>query len=151
YLNSNALRPGTYRVEQPASPSGYLDGKLSSNGVVLQPAATRSITVTYDGQTEAVNNNFASLLPGSISGLVYLDANNDAAWQSTEVGVAGVKLTLTGTNDLGAHISQLQFTDDNGAYQFTGLRPGTYVLTQTAPAGLLQGGMNAPGSIGGTV
>lgn len=152
YTGSQALRAGTYRVEQPISPVGYFDGKLSRNGQVLPPpVGSRSITVVYDAANEAPNNNFASLRAASLGGRVYIDANNDGIRQAGEVGIAGVKITLTGVNDLGRSVTQTATTDADGGYLFAGLRPGSYALAQTAPQGFLAGQLNAAGSLGGQV
>lgn len=151
YIGSNALRPGAYQVEQPISPPDLLDGRLSRNGELLPwTSGARRIAVNYNGQTEAANNNFASLQAGSISGTVYLDANNDAQHQPVEVGIGGVRITLTGTNDKGQAVNLTQQTNGDGFYQFTDLRPGTYIVTQSRPTGFLDGRINAPGSLGGT-
>ena len=151
YLNSNALRAGAYKIVQPFGPAGYLNGKLSSQGIVLPtPIGTRAIAINYDGQHEVLGNNFASLLPGSLQGTAYIDTNNDGLFQVSEVGIAGVTFRLTGTTDLGTSVNVVQASDAQGAYQFTGLRPGIYKITQTAAAGFLPGRINAPGTLGGT-
>src|SRR5262249_52585356 len=87
--------------------------------------------------------------PPALSGFVYLDANNDGLKQETEAGIAGVKVTLTGTNDLGQAVSLAATTSPTGAYAFSGLRPGTYTLTETQRAGYLNGKATV-GSQGGT-
>src|SRR5262249_3772481 len=60
-------------------------------------------------------------------------------------------VTLTGTNDLGAITPITVQTDANGNYSFGSLRPGTYTITESQPAGLLDGKdtQGTPG--GGTV
>ena len=47
------------------------------------------------------NNNFGELAPASLSGFVYLDANDNGLKEGGEIGLAAT-LTLTGTDDLGA-------------------------------------------------
>jgi uncharacterized repeat protein (TIGR01451 family) len=59
-------------------------------------------------------------------------------------------MRLTGTDDLGAAVNVTTLTSGGGNYLFTGLRPGTYTVSQDAqPAGYLDG-IDTPGSIGGT-
>ena len=53
-----------------------------------------------------------------------------------ELGIAGVTVTLTGTDDLGNPVTLTTTTDADGSYVFTDLRPGTYAVTETQPAGL---------------
>jgi hypothetical protein len=79
---------------------------------------------------------------GSLSGAVYYDANGDGTRTANspgnyfdEFGIAGVVVTLTGTNDLGESVSLTTTTDDNGLYAFTGLRPGIYALEETQAEG----------------
>jgi protocatechuate 3,4-dioxygenase beta subunit len=151
YLTSDALRLGTYRVVQPMTPAGYLDGKFSRAGVVLPASgAQRMIIVNYDGQSEAAHNDFGSLRPSSISGRVYIDLNNDGVWQNAEAGIVGVVIALSGTDDLGRTVALTQTTPASGAYQFAGLRPGKYAVQQSPPLGYLSGRVNAPGSLGGS-
>ncbi len=81
---------------------------------------------------------------------MYVDANNDGIKQTAEVGIAGVNLTLTGKDDRGQAVSQTTTTDATGAYLFSGLRPGAYVLAETQPTGY-GNGKDTIGSQGGTV
>jgi hypothetical protein len=88
--------------------------------------------------------------PSSLSGLVWQDFNNDGQVDFGEKGIAGVTVTLAGTDDLGNAVSQAQATDADGAYVFLGLRPGTYSITETQPAGYLQG-IDTVGTAGGSL
>src|SRR5206468_2804489 len=69
--------------------------------------------------------------------------------------IAGVTMTLTGTNGLGQSISATTTTAANGTYSFATdssgnqLRPGTYVITETAPSGYLLGAA-AVGTVNGS-
>src|SRR5205823_2145350 len=96
-----------------------------------------------------VNNNFGELLAASLAGNVYYDANNDGTFQGTESGIGSATVTLTGTDDLGGAVSLSTTTSGSGAYSFGGLRPGTYTLTETQPAGYLDG-KDTLGTPGGT-
>ena len=58
-------------------------------------------------------------------------------------------ITLTGNDNLGNTVSLTTMTDSSGDFLFTGLRPGSYTLTETQPAGYLSG-KNTVGSQGGT-
>ena len=71
------------------------------------------------------NNNFGEILPAKISGFVYEDVGNDGV-RNTEPAIAGVPVTLTGTNDLGQPVSASTTTNAAGYYEFVGLRPGSY-------------------------
>jgi hypothetical protein len=54
---------------------------------------------------------------------------------STGAALSGVQVTVSGYNDQGAFVSLTVVTNLNGFYSFSGLRPGTYALTQTLPTG----------------
>src|SRR5437660_1352220 len=95
-----------------------------------------------------INYNFSDLKSISLSGLVYQDTNGNGALDSGEPGIAGVTVTLSGTNNLGQAVTATATTAANGTYSFSAdsngnvLRPGTYVITETAPSGYLLGSAN---------
>ena len=62
--------------------------------------------------------NFGQIPPGSISGVVYYDANDNGVKDGNESGVGGVQLTLTGTNDLGQQITATLQSAADGTYDF---------------------------------
>lgn len=87
----------------------------------------------------------------SISGTVFNDVGLDNVMQPGS-GIAGVTITLTGTDALnGDAIAPLTLvTDSDGNFTFAGLPAGTYVLTQTQPAGYIDR-METAGTAGGDV
>ena len=58
------------------------------------------------------------LPPSSLSGIVFADFNDDGQVDFGEQGIAGVTITLTGTDDLGHAVNLSQTTDADGAYVF---------------------------------
>src|SRR5262249_9011762 len=105
--------------------------------------------ILLNAGVNGTNNNFGELLPGSLAGFVYSDNNNNGLKQSGEVGISGVTVTLTGTDDLGNSVNVSTTTSGTGAYSFTNVRPGTYTLTETQPSGRLDG-KDTIGTPGGT-
>ncbi|MFN0056516.1 MAG: SdrD B-like domain-containing protein, partial [Planctomycetales bacterium] len=149
YYEFTGLRPSnaagyTLTETQPA----YLDGKdtIGTPGGTTTNDAFSSIVL--NNGANGANNNFGELVTSSLSGYVYHDANNDGD-RTGESGINGATVTLTGTDDLGNSVNVAVTTDASGYYQFTGLRPGTYVLTETQPASYLDG-QDTVGTPGGT-
>jgi large repetitive protein len=88
-------------------------------------------------------------LPSTLSGFVYNDANNNGVKDAGETGLAGVTVTLTGTDSLGHAVNLTGATDANGAYRFANLGPGTYALREAQPASFLFG-QSTVGTLGGS-
>src|SRR5206468_4245968 len=89
------------------------------------------------------------IAPASLSGLVYNDFNNNGNVEFGEPGIGNVSVHLTGTDDLGQAVDRTLTTDGDGTYLFLNLRPGSYALQETQPAGYLQG-VNTVGTAGGS-
>jgi hypothetical protein len=155
YIASNALKPGNYTIVELSTPPGYFDGKNSQNGVPLNNApGTDIIPVTIiPTTTNYPENDFGKLQAASLSGYVYADTGlggyNDGIKEPGEQGIAGVTVTLSGTTDLGG-INISTTTNANGSYTFNNLRPGTYSIAETHPAGWVDG-KDTIGTPGGTV
>jgi parallel beta-helix repeat protein len=72
---------------------------------------------------------------GELSGFVYDDLNADKTDDGKDTGIAGVIVTLTGTDSSGHQVHLTRTTAANGAFYFMGLRAGTYTITETQPSG----------------
>ncbi|MEI2817806.1 MAG: SdrD B-like domain-containing protein [Microthrixaceae bacterium] len=143
------LLGGTYTVVE-SQPVGYGDGGESdgslSNGTVSDD---RLADVVLPGGTDATGYDFDETR-SNLSGTVVVDGDGDGVADAGETGIEGVTVTLAGTDDLGNPVSLTTTTDVDGAYMFTGLLSGTYTLTETQPAGFVDGGQSA-GVAGGLV
>ena len=150
-------------------PSGYGEGQtylgsttVTTDGsghasftamVAATPAGQQflSITATDPGRnTSEFSGATIISSPSSLSGLVFVDFNNDGQVDFGEQGIAGVTITLTGTDNLGHTVCQSQTTDANGIYLFGNLLPGNYTLTETQPGGYGQG-IDSIGTAGGSL
>ena len=145
------LLAGTYTITQ-TQPTGFDDGRAFV-GTAGGTANTNVITNIILGvNVNGTGYNFSDIrIPsGSISGFVYVDVNNNGTRQPGEPGIAGVAMTLNGTDAQGNPVNLTTATLADGSFTFTGLRNGTYTLTQTQPLGFAQGTTRA-GTAGGTV
>ena len=143
------LRPGTYAVTE-TQPAGLLDGRDTAGTLGGSTAVNDTISAITIGSGQTTSgNNFGELQGATISGSTYLDANNDGIFQVGETAQPGVTITLTGTNDLGNAVSATTTSAADGSYSFGTLRPGTYAVTETQPAGLLDG-KDTAGTLGGS-
>ncbi len=148
----DGVLPDTYRIVE-TQPDGYLSVGSSPGTVggvtdgVLTNADVLS-TISLEGGDNSINNNFGETRPASVSGYVYYDADNNGSFDTNETGISGVTVTLLDAE--GNSTGKTAVTDDNGYYKFENLMPGTYGLSETQPAGYLEGAANV-GSVGGTV
>ncbi|MBL8327816.1 MAG: DUF11 domain-containing protein, partial [Rubrivivax sp.] len=91
----------TYTVCQ-TQPVGYGDGTVNP-GTNGSSGAANAITITGLPVSGSGSNYFGERL-GALSGAVYLDANNDGVRQGGESGIAGVSVSLSGTDATGAPV-----------------------------------------------
>jgi hypothetical protein len=151
------LLPGKYTITEP-EPAGHLDGKNfaaigTAGGQRAQasaagPDTVSGILLTSGAGQDATGYDFVEIHPGSLAGKVWVDFNNDGKIDFGEKGLPGVKIALSGTDDLGNPVTATMTTDASGAYAFNNLRPGTYTLIETQPPGYLQG-KDLLGTLGG--
>ncbi len=142
------LRPGMYAISE-TQPVGYLDGKDgggSLGGTVGDDVVSNVVVTSGDAGSGYV---FGELVGASLAGAVFDDLDADGIRDAGEPGIAGVAVTLTGTDDLAVPVSLTTTTASDGTWTFTGLRPGTYAVATAQPAGYLDGD-DTVGSLGGS-
>lgn len=141
---------------------------VAAHGVVAIDSATGKVryipnagysgqdSFTYvitDGQFTSqatVNITIEPFRPTFVSGRMFLDGNHNLLSDLGEGPLAGVKVTLTGTDINGAAVSKTAISDAFGNYRIEGLLPGAYTLTQ-ADVPLTAPGAALAGSLGGSV
>lgn len=139
----------TYAVRE-IQPSSWDDGKDAVGtlgGELGENDEINGVNVFWDAHGEEYN--FGELLPpGSLSGYVYEDVNNNGVKDDGEKGIKDVTLELYVVGEDGkATLVATQKTDENGYYKFDLLEPGkTYVVRETQPSAYYDG-KDAVGSI----
>ncbi|HYB93487.1 MAG TPA: SdrD B-like domain-containing protein, partial [Vicinamibacterales bacterium] len=84
-------------------------------------------------------DNYFAHQPASLSGFVYVDANNNGVKEGGETPIPNVTVSLAGTDMNGAPVNRATTTDAAGLYSFTNLVPGTYTVSELQPAGYVDG------------
>lgn len=131
---------GVYSIIE-TTPQGLIDGK-SHRGVIdgvevgtLDGGGVIRNVVLPAGRA-GTDFDFCEAAPATISGNVYHDRSNDGRRDSGEEPIPGVQIELI--NASGASVATTQ-TNQQGAYEFIGILPGTYSIRETQPAGFIDG------------
>ena len=135
------LLPGTYQVVE-TQPAGYLsvgDTPGTVNGQTRGVVTTVDILsgINLDGGDNSIHNDFAEMQPASVSGYVYVDANNNGVYRPRR------DAHRRRATDAAGRQRQSDRPDGHdrpdGYYRFDDLMPGTYGVAETQPAGYLDG------------
>jgi uncharacterized repeat protein (TIGR01451 family) len=134
------------------------DGKIvpSENAWLSKKRNADNITFSYfinffDANTtgryqvQLAASNFATL-----SGVVFDDVNANGTREAGEAGIGTTQVTLSGANASGQTVSTPAYADQQGAWSFVGLQPGTYSLKVSSSPNRVDGNHTA-GSAGGVV
>jgi len=139
------LSPSSYSVRQTPVTGYFHGGQKAGNGGGNDSVDHLISSIVIDPGESLVDYDFCAVPPGSLSGFVYVDHNQNCIREEGEQPIAGVTLTLVDATGI---VVATTTTDSQGHYKFTGLRAGNYSVRQLQPAGYLQGGQRA-GSGGG--
>ena len=95
YYEFDNLMPGTYSLAE-IQPQGYFDGldAAGSVGGTAQNPGDSITSIKLGGGDKAINYDFGELLPASLSGYVYHDANNNGILDPGETGISGATVEL---------------------------------------------------------
>ncbi|MFV2069521.1 MAG: SdrD B-like domain-containing protein, partial [Pirellulales bacterium] len=138
YYEFTGLPQGTYGVAE-VQPVGYLDGldTVGDRGGIADSASDRITGLVLAWGQNGAGYNFGELLPGSISGAVYVSPDGDCLVDEHEQPIADVVIELYNAQD---ELIATTTTDSEGRYQFTDLEPGDYAVREQQPDGFFDGG-----------
>ena len=142
----DGLRAGQYTIFE-FQPSGYLQGGQvvgDSGGAVL---GVDLLSVSLEPGQSAVDYLFCEYEPGTLSGAVWSDADQDQQFDDDEAAISEVTIKLVDENGV---VIRTTKTDINGQYRFDNLPPGVYGVCEQQPDGYFHGGQLI-GNQGGTV
>ncbi|MDO6514854.1 SdrD B-like domain-containing protein [Neptuniibacter sp. 2_MG-2023] len=155
------LAPGTYSIRQPNQPDSTANG-ITTAGTVSNGGTTGSVsaitavpsqisTIVLPPNTTVSDNNFAEIPDsGRISGKVFVDYDNNGSPNSSDNGINGQTINLTGTDINGNPVNETTTTDNEGNFTFDDLPAGSYTLTQPDQPADTTNGITTAGSGGGT-
>ncbi len=111
------------------------------------PPGTASATINFAERSVSGILFGNRALTGTVGGVKFNDANGNGTRDSGEPGQGGVTIRLTDS----ANNTRTTTTDASGAFSFTGLSAGTYVVSEVVPNGFTQTAPPAPGTFSVTL
>lgn len=148
YLFENLLF-GNYRVTVDTN-SAPLVGLFNTADPDGGNDSKSQLTITVGNPVNLLQdfgyNNTTSNSEAALSGIVYVDLNNNGIVDGNEVGIPGVTLQLFRAGQA-TPVGQT-VTDAAGFYSFVGLIAGTYRVIETQPDGYTDG-LDTVGTLGG--
>ncbi|WP_456236669.1 SdrD B-like domain-containing protein [Allorhodopirellula solitaria] len=140
------LHAGVYSIVE-ITPAGLLDGEahagdiqtlasalLAASGVAIDGGRIQNIELPSGGNGSEYN--FCEAAPGSLSGQVYHDRNDNGQRDDGEEAIEGVALDLVGSD--GTVVATAR-TNAQGVYRFENLTPDEYRIVESQPAGYIDG------------
>ncbi|MCP3937059.1 MAG: hypothetical protein GY708_17020, partial [Actinomycetia bacterium] len=144
---------GTFKIVE-LQPTDMVDGAetVGSNGGTVDNSTDSNeiADIVFGSGDVASGYDFGEVAPGSLSGFVWHDANQDGHVNFGEQAIEDAIVNLTGTDDRGNAVNLSTDTDEQGMYSFDNLRPGQYTLNEVQPAGF-DDGLDRVGTLGGVV
>ncbi len=149
-VQTGTFTPGTY-TETVTLPNSYYQVDFVCGAPITQfgPAGSNIFYSAQNRLIDADNEGTQPYALSTLSGIAYVDTNGNDSYGAGDTLLANVPITLTGTTGTGVAVNIPATTSSTGAYSFTGLAPGTYIVTETQPSGYTAELANV-GSAGGT-
>jgi|GEM_PF-1633728 protocatechuate 3,4-dioxygenase beta subunit len=106
---------------------------LQTSWTQTQPFNDGCYSVLINSGTIASNRNFGNFQKASISGVLFEDKNGNSIKDPGEPGDTNWIIKISGPS-----LNDSTFTDNNGNYSFSGLKSGTFIVSQTLQNGWYQ-------------
>lgn len=128
YFELTGVEPGNYStsVTLPDSSYEYSITGINGSGVIANDVKTDGTTATQlvlSGGSNDQDFDTGYNQRTSISGKIYLDTNTNLTWDSSELLIDDISVSLY---DKAGSVVATATTDTDGYYEFTGLEPGEY-------------------------
>jgi len=162
YIFTN-VTPGTYTMGFSNTPEGMVftqqvGGPFDNNNSNVDPSngITASFVVVAGTHNPTIDAGLTTPIIAGLGNYVWHDVNINGLQDAGEPGVAGVLVTLYDAS--GTVVLSSNVTDGNGAYSFTHLVAGTYVVgfsnlpsgsTRTQNVGVINDPLNSDMNLGG--
>ncbi|OYP33203.1 hypothetical protein CGZ80_18395 [Rhodopirellula sp. MGV] len=176
FYKFTGLDRGLYAIQEVQPETHFHGGQIVGNLGGRPSGDDHLVNIQVGAGLTGVGYDFPEIPPAEISGVVFIDGAaietteeipasdlrqyKDGQLTSDDTRLNGVRITIL--NEFGEPLSDdaflsgdavtqsVVFTDQDGVFQFKGLRPGTYVLSQTQPSDDgLQDSIDTPGTTGG--
>ncbi len=137
FTNTSGTVGGTIASLAAGASTTITIGTTVKNDTPNATAINNQVVVTAAGESNPNNNSATAaatvVSTAKLSGRVYIDSNNNGTRDTSEVGIRGVTMNLTGTSSTGTAVTRTTTTDANGEYTFDALPVGTYTVLQVQP------------------
>jgi len=94
------------------------------------PESCHIVVLTSGGLFDMLDFGNYEITPGSISGIKFNDLDTSGKKDDGEVGISGWTIMLSGMSAYGKSVDNSTDTDVDGNYNFTGLWPGSYTVSE---------------------
>ncbi len=156
YSNFNTS-PGSLSVKSVDDPGvdTYANADRAGTPESYKYALTAGARGNGSGNYTGTRTAAASVQPeapsqpsASLAGSVYQEWDGVDGFSAGDAAVAGVEITLSGTDDRGNEVWRTAYTDGSGNYAFAAVPAGTYTISMTTPDGFNAGAAHA-GTVNG--
>ena len=146
WLQGNSKASITTYYESPSCESVYSNSAYSDEELAYPPIISKiqETVATYarSDRSKVSTVPIEIVIPASLSGRVWFDANHNGIQDKGESSIIGAKVQLvkqygdsTVIDINGNKVNPITTTSPDGSYEFTNLLPGSYVVKFTLPEG----------------